>query len=353
LRKLGIATIVLFLWAQMACSFAATIKIIRDFSNERLIVVALEGEILKGDAAEFLNVIANNQNVVVFLNSNGGDAVEGLAIAKTIRKLGFTTAVVVNSKCMSACALIWVAGNTRFLSDNSLVGFHSVYTSDGVSSDGNAIYGAFYGQLGLSDKAITYLTAAPPEGYNQVTLAIAPLLDIPVVSWDKMLKDLNKKEKKSPEVSQYDTDFSSAAGVDIIGFDLHGGSFKTENPNSCLAACSANSICAAYTFDFKNHVCYQKVGGRLLLRNPEAYSGARSKLSANFKDSALVIYGHKNSPGFDYKSINKISFEECVFACDAEITCSAFSYARRSKICFMKTGHDVFSDSKNIVSGIK
>lgn len=345
---------ILFIFLQNAQLHAASIRLIRELSTPEVSAVLLVGEITAGDANEFLTVVAETQKAVIFLNSDGGNAQEGLALAKLIKKLGYATAVISDLRCMSACALIWVGGSTRYLSKNALVGFHSVYTADGVSGGGNAIYGAFYGQLGLSDRAIVYLTSAPPDGYNQVTLETAALLDIAVLPWDEPDKQISASEQEgSTQNSSPKSAFASEQGVDIIGFDLPNGSFKTESESSCFAACMASSICNAYTFDTKNHICYQKNGGRLLLRNPNAISGARAAVNQKLRRSDLVIYGKKNSPGHDIRSAAKNSLEGCVFECESDRNCKAFTWNKKTKNCAIKNGHESFEADRSLVSGTK
>ena len=344
----------LLLLVVFQCSFshAATIRLVRELSTPEVSAIVIIGEIAPGDANEFLGVVADTKDAIVFLNSDGGNAIEGLALAKLIKKLGYATAVIGEFRCMSACALIWIGGKTRIMSKSALVGFHSVYTDQGVSSDGNAIYGAFYGQLGLSDSAIRYLTSAPPNGFNQVTLDTAPLLDIAVLPWND--KDSQTSNESSQNVVRQPSDgFSTEQGVDVIGFDLPGASFQTESLDSCHAACSANSKCNAYTFDTKNHVCYQKNSGKLLLKNPNAFSGARASVNQSLRRSDLVIYGRKDSPGFDLRTLATPTLEECVFECDGEPSCTAFSWNKKNKSCILKAGHSEFILDKNMTSGIK
>jgi hypothetical protein len=346
--------LLLAFFAIAECSQAASIKLLRELSTPEFSAIAVFGDITSGDANEFLNVVADTQKAIVFLSSNGGDAQEGLALAKLIKKLGYATAVIDDFRCMSACALIWIGGSERYLSKSAVVGFHSVYTSAGVSGGGNAIYGAFYGTLGLSDRAIIYLTSAPPDGFNQVTLDIAPLLDIAVRQWNEQTTKTNEtQQQSSPQKNPNQWEFFNEKGVDIIGYDLPNGSFKTADENSCYAVCSTSSSCMAFTFDTKNRVCYQKIGGRLLLQNSNAISGARASVNTSLRRSSIVIYGKKNIPGFELRAVTTISLEECVFECENEIECKAFTWNKNSKSCSIKSDHSSFTVDRTSVSGIR
>ncbi|MEO9167275.1 MAG: PAN domain-containing protein [Aestuariivirga sp.] len=318
------------------------------------------GDIRPGDTNELLG-IQTTSVTLLFLASDGGDANEGLAIAKLVHKLGWGTAVVGSNRCMSSCALIWIAGKDKFLSKTALVGFHAVYTNDGVSSNGNALFGAFYGQLGLTDRAITYLTQAPPSGYNPVTLDNAPSIDLQVEDWDKVIgttpaqqsPQAQGTEQISPSNPVSSSNFQNENKVDIIGFDIPGASFKTDSQEPCQAACENSKACAAYTFDIRNHVCYMKSGGRLKLTSDYAFSGANPQLFNQLKLSNLVIFGKQESVGFDYKSLAVNSLEDCVFECDQDNICKAFSYLKAKHQCDLKNGHDNFKANRTIVSGLK
>jgi hypothetical protein len=109
----------------------------------------------------------------LFLNSPGGSFVDGMAIAKFVHERGFRTDVDNSDECTSMCAIIWLAGSKRYYGGKAKIGFHSMSTvwvdNQGnriegrqrtAYNAGNALVGAFYNQLGLSDEAIAALTDA-------------------------------------------------------------------------------------------------------------------------------------------------------------------------------------------------
>jgi hypothetical protein len=93
--------------------------------------------------------------------------------------MDFDTLVLDNRTCASACALIWLAGHYRWAAPKAAIGFHAIYYGDGnVSSGGNALVGAYLRDLGLSLKAIRYLTQAPPNGMEWLSIESAYKHDI-------------------------------------------------------------------------------------------------------------------------------------------------------------------------------
>jgi hypothetical protein len=77
--------------------------------------------------------------------------------------------------CVSACALIWLAGTTRFGEPRATIGFHAAYVyRNGRQQEigvGNALIGAYLNELGFSDQTVAFVTSAPPEGIELLTPA--------------------------------------------------------------------------------------------------------------------------------------------------------------------------------------
>jgi len=147
--------------------------------------IRIKGEINKGDADAFrpeaFSEIRLHKQVFVVLESNGGAAMEALNIGTAIRKMDFDTLVFSNKTCASACALIWLAGHYRWAGPKAAIGFHAIYYGEGnISSGGNALVGAYLRDLGLSLKAIRYLTQAPPDGMEWLSIESAHKHDIKV-----------------------------------------------------------------------------------------------------------------------------------------------------------------------------
>lgn len=145
-------------------------------------IVAIEGNLALEDGEKFANLVRPLGRTVVLLNSPGGNLFAGLRIGQLIHNRRFSTIVADGDLCASACALAWVGGSARYLGPRSRLGFHAAYSAEGdvshVSSSGNALVGAYLDRLGLSDKAIFYLTAAAPEEILWLDVATANKLGI-------------------------------------------------------------------------------------------------------------------------------------------------------------------------------
>jgi hypothetical protein len=120
-------------------------------------------------------------------DSDGGDLIAGLSLGEHIRFRKFSTIVEANKQCASACALAWLGGSQRYMNPKAKIGFHAAYIGDGARlverGVPNAIIGAYLTKLGLSYKAVVYVTRAAPSSMTWLTTSDAERLGIVVHSF--------------------------------------------------------------------------------------------------------------------------------------------------------------------------
>jgi hypothetical protein len=139
-------------------------------------LVAIEGELDLPDIDTFrtkTEPLPVGRTTVEF-SSKGGSLLAGIRIGALIRAKKFTTVVPDEAQCASACALAWLGGARRFVGEYARVGFHTAYImkTGGMSESGpgNAILGAYLNQLGLSERAILYITHAAPTSMQWMSM---------------------------------------------------------------------------------------------------------------------------------------------------------------------------------------
>jgi hypothetical protein len=166
---------------------------------ENLPVLFVVGEIQPGDDDRFIDLAKNFNRAIVSLHSEGGSVIPAMVIGETIRRKKFGTLVPSRSTCASACALIWLAGIKRFYGPEAHIGFHGVFNAEtfDASAPGNALVGAYLSKLGLSYKAILYMTKAPPDEMNWLSSKVAKQLGISA----DMLSD-SPPQQPAPRVAQ-------------------------------------------------------------------------------------------------------------------------------------------------------
>ncbi len=163
MRSIGV--LILLLFASVGAR-AAEIDVRRLENGSTLIVI--DGKFELADVEAFRDKVAalSPGKATVAFQSKGGRLLAGIRIGTVIREKKFATVVPDGASCAAACALAWLGGSRRFVGENSGVGFQAAYVLKSdvptESGSGNAILGAYLNQLGLSEKAILYITQAPP-----------------------------------------------------------------------------------------------------------------------------------------------------------------------------------------------
>jgi hypothetical protein len=141
-------------------------------------IIVIAGSIAAGDDVRFRDIAAKYSRAVVALDSPGGMILPAMDIGRTIKLRGYSTAVVADDRCVSACALIWVAGSRRMMFEGAQVGFHASYLdNDGTKLEtgvGNALVGHYLSQLGFSQTAVIFATLAPPDKVFWLNAESAP-----------------------------------------------------------------------------------------------------------------------------------------------------------------------------------
>ncbi len=153
--------------------------------NAEVDIIVIDGIITMEDQANFTTAATASNSAVVVLNSQGGATLSALEMGKTIRLKGFATAVPENALCASACALMWLAGSPRYIGEGAHIGFHASYIDrNGTLAESgvaNALVGAYLNQLGLSQKAVAFVTSAPPQGMEWLDASKAQSIGVDVV----------------------------------------------------------------------------------------------------------------------------------------------------------------------------
>jgi membrane-bound ClpP family serine protease len=131
--------------------------------------IHVKGDIVKGDASRFANAVRKAgirlADATVYLDSPGGLVIEGISIAHSIKKYGWSTYVASGTTCLSMCANIWLAGRTRYASEKAHIGFHSLSDKRNPNErdeQANAAFLSFYREMGVSQKAGRVFLAAEP-----------------------------------------------------------------------------------------------------------------------------------------------------------------------------------------------
>jgi hypothetical protein len=137
--------------------------------------IYIDGEIKAGDEDHFRRLAVGSEKAAVVVSGPGGALLTALEIGKTIQLKGFATYVPAGQACTSSCALIWIAGSTRFLTRTSRVGFHASYRDVNgrleEAGAANAMVGRYLTLLNLPENAVIFATSASPTQISWLTSA--------------------------------------------------------------------------------------------------------------------------------------------------------------------------------------
>lgn len=170
----------------IAC--AAEIEVV----EEELCDIRITGEIVPGDAQRFVAALESARGARLCLNSRGGALQEAILIAEEVlRPFRVTTILEENSECLSACALIFMMGQTkeydgitvfsRFMHHTATLGFHrpQVRFNFNGALDEESIISAFDTALDAVLEFLVLSTASNASSGDFIETDLLAQIDLP------------------------------------------------------------------------------------------------------------------------------------------------------------------------------
>ena len=92
------------------------------------IAIYISGDFVSGDSIQFHDLLEGAPEVTtVLLGNSDGGLIENYEIALTVHDRGLHTVLLTGSECVSYCALIYEAGDTKVMEPGTALLYHSVY----------------------------------------------------------------------------------------------------------------------------------------------------------------------------------------------------------------------------------
>jgi hypothetical protein len=184
---------------------AATVTAERDACDPKdCYVIRIDGDIQLEDFTKFDKLIAQDdiKVAVVYLNSDGGNLIGGLLIGYLLNEHGFNTLVPDNGSCVSVCASIWLAGNTKYVWTSAKIGFHQPYRKDRhghlrVDPKITAFVKKYYARIGVPKPAADFFVAANPADVYWLNGSLARGFGIEVSELEAKKDEANSKPEKA------------------------------------------------------------------------------------------------------------------------------------------------------------
>ena len=153
---------------------AATIKV----EGNKIFII---GTIDAGDYEVFENKVKRFSGpMMIYLHSKGGMTTPALKIGRFIRQRGWDTHV--EFICNSSCALIWLAGESRFRTETAQIGLHAASDARTGTADyaANQTIAEYLVGLGYGVQMLKFSRAAPPDGMAYLSIDDAKRVGIAV-----------------------------------------------------------------------------------------------------------------------------------------------------------------------------
>jgi hypothetical protein len=350
---------VLAAWRSVICAIAvfclsaAEAAQISVTSDNGASLITIRGALDLTDAIDFMRKTSTLNDAVVVLRSPGGNLMAGLQIGRTIRRRGFLTVIPPSANCSSACSLAWLGGRPRFMTRNSLIGFHAAYfmRSDRprISATANAVIESYLRELQLPDRAVRYVTGSPPEHLTWLTVAAAHDLGIEAGVYEQGAVFSTLGRLRTSSLSP----LKRLESFDLVGSDLPGMPIVDGTVTDCEDRCEKDGSCLAFTFNTQNAACFLKSGAELAVSNPVVVSGYRESADSQIRRIDMTLKEATDYPGNDIDRQEATTLEACLVACEDESTCKAFTYVTWRRECWLKNGTGSAEPHDGLVSGVK
>jgi PAN domain-containing protein len=239
------------------------------------------------------------------------------------------------------------------MAPNSLIGFHAAYFMKGgrrrTSRAANSVIEDYLRELGLSERAIDYVTHSPPERLNWLTVAAARQLGIEAGIYER-----GKVESTLDRISTGSVPtIKRLASFDLLGYDLPGMPIADSTVTDCEMRCERSADCGAFTFNRENSACFLKSQTDLAVGNPAAISGYRELPDSHVRRIDMVVQQATDFPGNDIGQQADTTFEACLISCSESTACKAFTYVIHRRECWLKDGIGLAEAREGLVSAVK
>lgn len=222
---------------------------------------SISGTLEPGDGVKFSELVAGVTKGIVLFDSPGGDLSAGLWIGSVIHTNGLSTAVEPGKVCASACALAWLGGKNRYMSEGSHIGFHAAYRKhDGVPQEsgvGNAKVGVYLSELGLPLTAVEFVTTPGPDEIAWLTKNDAIRVGISVIDVEDEKQEAPTPSYAEESIKKYKATAKQAAMNFCKNYKVDGMSFLYSAVPACYERAMRTKTDAAiaycYMLDLMGH----------------------------------------------------------------------------------------------------
>ncbi|WP_250157170.1 PAN domain-containing protein [Tianweitania aestuarii] len=370
-------------------------------------VIALEGPIDDRAALAFRRALLTLPDVkLMTLNSPGGEVDNGLLIADDVFQRKLATYIAPDAECYSACSYIFLAGDERRVEGK--LGVHQISSQRPDLASAQFSISDIIDMLnrfGTPTDVLTIMFRTPPDDmyvFNEADITkyginrsrgsadtprapAAPLADVQLPATATNNAPAVVLDTPTPSVSMADS--ASLAELSVIedyakrpnrlalytGLDFSEQDIASEavdDAKACALRClETGGACRAFTFNITTPKspgpnCFLKSARGQLDGNASAISGQLLSRADSYPSSFTIgvidpkasVFENVDLVGGDLsrKPFTKAkTARDCRLACVDNDSCRAFTYLKRKKECWLKSGASQPRAAADMISGLK
>ena len=128
------------------------------------VILLMSGVIGRDAYDQFRQAVTEADPSVVVLEGPGGYLAESILIGQEVRKRGLVTVVLPNSRCASACAVVFLSGRSKYMGRNAHVGLHAASSEDGrASARGTGVMARYLRSIGVPAAILRQMSETAPS----------------------------------------------------------------------------------------------------------------------------------------------------------------------------------------------
>jgi hypothetical protein len=165
----------------------------------------------------------------------------------------------------------------------------------------------------------------------------------------------------APAQDRYDDRRGRGGLSEEYGFDYRGGDyndFRARSAEACQEECRRDRRCEAYTYNRRSGICYLKDRVGSLNRNRDTVTGTKRGGSGGGWSGRGGRNGFSEEVGYDYRGGDYDDFrargvEECQETCGRDRRCAAYTFNRRTGVCYLKDRIGSLERNDATVTGVR
>ena len=134
------------------------------------IAMRLSGVIGPGSYRKFHRIVRQAKPDLIVLEGPGGVLGEAILIAHEIRRRGIPTVVRPNAVCASGCAIMFLAGRSKYMGKGAKLGLHSASFLDGeMDPEATGVMAAYLAEVGVPSITLRRMAMTGPDHIRWLT----------------------------------------------------------------------------------------------------------------------------------------------------------------------------------------